>query len=80
MKTKVSKLVKVGYIDGKLFIISINWMWMVRNYLDEVEATLYCDELTDTILDHCYCMDQIFNTDAVRLNSKMLPDFGSKSR
>ncbi len=30
---------------------------------DEVEATLYCDELADTIFDHVYWMDQIFNTD-----------------
>ncbi len=30
---------------------------------DELETKLYCDELADTIFDHGYCMDQIFNTD-----------------
>ncbi len=40
--------------------------------VDEVEAILYCDELTDTMLDHGYCMDQIFSADETSLNYKML--------
>ncbi len=38
-----------------------------------MEATLYCDELADTIFNHDYCMDQIFNTDETCLNYKILP-------
>ncbi len=40
---------------------------------DEVEVTLCCDELADTIFDYGYCMDQIFNTDEIGLNYKMWP-------
>ncbi len=40
---------------------------------DEVEAVLYCDELPDTIFDHGYYIDQIFNTDDTGLNYRMLP-------
>ncbi len=29
--------------------------------VDEVEATLYCEELANAIFDHGYCMNQIFN-------------------
>ncbi len=32
------------------------------------------DELADTIFDHSYCTDQIFNTDETRLNYKILPN------
>ncbi len=32
-------------------------------FADEVKATLYYDELADTIFDHGYYMDQIFNID-----------------
>ncbi len=39
----------------------------------DVNMASYCDELTDTIFDHGYCMDQIFNADATGLNYKMLP-------
>ncbi len=35
---------------------------------DDTEAMLYCDELADTIFDHGYCMDQIFNADKTSLN------------
>ncbi len=38
---------------------------------DEVEVTLYCDKLAVTILDHGYCINQIFNTDETSLNYKM---------
>ncbi len=39
---------------------------------DEIEATLYYEELADTIIEHGYCMDQIFNADETSLNDKML--------
>ncbi len=40
---------------------------------DEVDGMLYCDELADTIFDHYYCMDQIFNADETSQNHKTLP-------
>ncbi len=39
--------------------------------MDAVEATFYCDELIDTIFDHDYSTDQIFNTEETSLNYKM---------
>ncbi len=36
---------------------------------DDVEDTLYCDELADTVFDRDYCMDQIFNADKTNLKS-----------
>ncbi len=74
MKTEVLKVVKVDYIEKKRFTVSETEY--VNNYkiiCGLVEATLYCDELTDTIFDHGYCMHQIFNSDATCLNYKMLP-------
>ncbi len=41
--------------------------------IDGVDTMLYCDELVDTIFDHGYCMDQIFNPDETSLNYKMFP-------
>ncbi len=43
--------------------------------VDEVEATLYCDEFAETIFDYGYCMDQILNPDETGLNYQM---FSSK--
>ncbi len=34
---------------------------------------LCCDELADTIFDHGYCKDQIFNACKTSLNHKTLP-------
>ncbi len=74
MKMKISKLMKVSYMDGKLFMVVINWMWKARHYLqNEVEDTLYCDELADKIFDYGYRMDLIFNADKTGLNYRMLP-------
>ncbi len=42
-------------------------------FANEVEATLYCDELADTIFYHGSCTDQIFNADETGLNYKILP-------
>ncbi len=47
---------------------------------DKVEATLYCDELADTIFDHVYRMDQIFGTGETSLNYKMLPSKTSAAK
>ncbi len=73
IKTKISKLMKVGYVDGKLSTIGIHQLDVNGEKLsvDEVEAALYCDELVDAILDHSYCTDQIFHTHETSLNYKM---------
>ncbi len=74
MKIKVSKLVKVGYIDGKTFYgIGRLIVDCEKLSVDEVEAMLYCDELADTILHRGYCMDQIFIADGTGFSYKMLP-------
>ncbi len=59
METKVSKLVKVGYNRWKTFYsicqMNVNG---AKLYADEVEATLYYNELADTIFDQDYGTDQ----------------------
>ncbi len=78
MKTKVRKLIKSWlpmYMDGKLFTVSINRMWMARNYL-WMKWELCCtvgNELADTIFDCGYSMNQIFDADEIGQNYKMLP-------
>ncbi len=47
---------------------------------DEVQAILYCDEIADTIFDHGYKTDLIFNTDETSLNNKMLPSKTSAAK
>ncbi len=42
---------------------------MVKKFfVDEVEATFHCGELSDTIFDYGYRMDRIFNVDETGLN------------
>ncbi len=57
MKTKNSILVKVGLHRWKTFYgipqLNVNGE---KLSVDEVEAILYCDELTDIIFDLGYCM------------------------
>ncbi len=36
-----------------------------------MEATLFCDELTDAIFHHGYCMDLILNADETYPNYQM---------
>ncbi len=44
MKTKVSKLVKISYIDEKLFMVSVKLtVNSEKLFVDEVEAKLYSD-------------------------------------
>ncbi len=53
MKIKVSKLVRIGYIDRKFFygIHQLNANGE-KSSTDETEATMYCDELADKIFDY----------------------------
>ncbi len=85
IKEKANILSKKIPDDNKGFNANDGWLHRWKTFYSihqlndeklsavEVEATLYCDELADTISDNGYCIDQVFYVDETSLNYKMLP-------